>query len=391
LFEFVKPSATDYRYAVTNEPKRPQRMGRWRKLLALAGIACLVLALSGCQTISYYKQAISGQYQIFSQRRTIKDLIARPDTPDALKQRFKLVLELRQFAEKELGLPVDGHYLKYADLNRKHVVWNVYAAPELSLEQKTWWYPVVGKLKYRGYFSEPGATNYAARLQRQCWDVYVAGVDAYSTLGWFKETLLNTFINDSESDLAETLFHELAHQRVFISGDTDFNEAFATLVGQEGARRWLRSRGGTNAIEKYVSLLKQEDDFVHLVQDTRAKLKAIYESQQDDASKRTAKAQAIEALRSDYQELKGKWGGYSGYDRWFAKPLNNAQLNTIATYHDLLPAFDRLLTAQNGNLENFYKDVEKYEDMTKEHRRERLLANASGSDRKDVQVNAARP
>jgi predicted aminopeptidase len=285
-----------------------------------------------------------------------------------------LVLQLRDFAESQLGLPVDDHYLKYADINRKHVVWNVYAAPELSLEQKTWWYPVVGKLKYRGYFSEGRATNYASKLERQCWDVYVSGVDAYSTLGWFKESLLNTFIHDPEADFAETLFHELAHQRLFISGDTDFNEAFATVVGQEGARRWLRARSNTNAIDEYAVLLRREDDFVNLVQAARGKLRAVYESQQADEAKRKAKAETIQSLRRDYQELKARWGGYSGYDKWFAKPLNNAQLNTIATYHDLVPAFERLLAAHGGNLESFYKEVEQLEKLSKEERHQRLGA-----------------
>jgi predicted aminopeptidase len=343
----------------------------------MAVLACLVLALSGCETISYYKQAIVGQYQIFARRQPIEKLIARDDTPSELRQRFKLVLQLRHFAQKQLDLPADGHYLKYADLQRKHVVWNVYAAPELSLEQKTWWYPVVGKLKYRGYFSESAATIYAGKLQRQCWDVYVSGVDAYSTLGWFKETLLNTFIKDQEADFAETIFHELAHQRVFISGDTDFNEAFATLVGQEGARRWLRARGDTNAIEEYAVVLRREDDFVCLVQAARARLKAVYESQQSDASKRAAKAQIIDTLRQEYQELKKRWGGYSGYDRWFSKSLNNAQLNTVATYHDLMPGFERLLAAHGGNLENFYKQMEQFEKLSKEERRTRLGIKSS--------------
>ena len=358
---------------MTNKSKWSRR----KKITFFAVVACFVLVLSGCETVSYYKQAITGQYQIFSRQSSIKKLMERQDTPAALKDRFKLVLELRDFAQTQLGLPVDGHYLKYADINRKHVVWNVYAAPELSLEQKTWWYPAVGKLKYRGYFSEARATNYAARLERQYWDVYVSGIDAYSTLGWFKESLLNTFIHDPEADFAETLFHELAHQRLFISGDTDFNEAFATVIGQEGARRWLRTRATTNALEDYAVLLRRENDFVNLVQATRQKLKAIYDSQQPDDAKRKAKSETIEGLRRDYQEMKTRWGGYSGYDQWFSKPLNNAQLNTVATYHDLVPAFQRLLAAHGGNLDSFYKEVEQLEKLGKEERRQRLTTRTS--------------
>ena len=353
------------------------KWSRRRKFAFFGVLACIVVVVSGCETVSYYKQAIAGQYEIFSRRESIRKLMEQKDTPAALKQRFQLVLELREFAESELGLPVDDHYLKYADINRKHVVWNVYAAPELSLEQKTWWYPVVGKLKYRGYFSERRATNYAAKLERQLWDVYVSGVDAYSTLGWFKESLLSTFIHDDEADFAETLFHELAHQRLFISGDTDFNEAFATVVGQEGARRWLRARSTTNAMEQYAAVLRREVDFVHLVQAARASLKTIYESPRADDAKRQAKAETIAKLRRDYEELKAKWGGHAGYDRWFSKPLNNAQLNTVATYHDLVPAFERLLAAHGGNLLSFYKEVEQLEKLSKEERRQRLADRSS--------------
>src|SRR6266699_5283033 len=228
---------------------------RFRKWLLLGALALVVVAVSGCQTISFYSQALRGQYQIFAHEKSIEKLLASPQTPDRLKQRLELLRSLRAFADTDLKLPVDGHYRKYADLERPYVVWNVEAAPEFSLEPKSWWYPLVGSLEYRGYFAEENANKYAAWLRSKGYDVFVGGVEAYSTLGWFKDPVLNTFIFNPEPDLAETIFHELGHQRVFARSDTDFNEAFATTVGEEGARRWLRSAGNTTIYESYLAEL----------------------------------------------------------------------------------------------------------------------------------------
>src|SRR6266403_163267 len=229
--------------------ENPRRVNPARKWLLGSALLAVILIVSGCQTLSFYGQAIKGQYQLLAHRQPIEKLIADSSTPAQLKNQLELVQKLRAFADKELKLPVDGHYTKYVDVHRPFVVWNVEAAPEFSLEPKSWWYPLVGSLEYRGYFSESGARDYAERLRKRGYDVYVGGATAYSTLGWFKDPILNTFVFESEGDLAETIFHELGHQRVFASGDTDFNEAFATTVGQEGARRWLRLKGDAAGYE----------------------------------------------------------------------------------------------------------------------------------------------
>ena len=213
---------------------------RATKWLWIFSALIIVTAVSGCKTLTYYSQAVHGEYQILAHRQSIDKLIANPKTPAKLRQQLELVEQLRAFAKTELKLPVDKSYDKYVDIHRKYVVWDVQAAPEFSLEAKTWRYPFVGSLAYRGYFSEKSARECGDRLAKQGFDVYVDGVDAYSTLGWFKDPLLSTFIDTSEAELAEVLFHELGHKRVFAAGDTDFNEAFATTVGQEGDNRWLR-------------------------------------------------------------------------------------------------------------------------------------------------------
>ena len=343
--------------------------------------------VSGCSTFKFYTQAIHGQYEIFAHQKSVEKLIADPQTPADLKKQLELVQELRAFARTELKLPVDGHYRRYADVRRPYVVWNVEAAPEFSLEAKTWWYPLVGSLEYRGYFSERGASNYAAVLQKKGWDVYVDGVEAYSTLGWFKDPLLNTFVFRPAPELAEILFHELGHQRVFARGDTDFNEAFATTVGQEGARRWLRAKGDEETREKYAKSLRRNDQFVHLIQNARERLGKIYGDELDKNGKNKAtkkqrpisqaalgreKQRAFDDLRRDYQMLKEQWGGYAGYDDWFAADLNNARLNSVATYYDFVPGFERLLELTGGDLEKFYQAVERLAEKSKEERHQQL-------------------
>jgi predicted aminopeptidase len=311
-----------------------------------------------------------------------------PDTRPALRDKLQLVLDVRAFADRELHLKADGHYSEYADLGRRFVVWNVYAAPEFSLEPKKWWYPVVGSLKYRGFFSEKDARETGARLAKQGYDVHVGGVEAYSTLGWFKDPVLNTFIHHDTNDLAEILFHELAHQRVFAKGDTDFNEAFATAVGEEGVRRWLEVRGDAKARADYEVELRRKDQFVALVMQARAELEKVYGeeaihgsrpqgktgSESLVAAKRAAKEAVIARLRANYARLKEEWGGYAAYDGWFQRPINNARLNTIAAYYTLVPAFKQLLAQQDGNLTKFYAEAKSMAALSKEQRQERIAA-----------------
>ncbi len=370
-----------------------QKMPRRKKWLVAVVLAIVIAAVPGCRTIGYYSQAARGEYQILANQKPIDKLIADPQTPAKLRSQLQLVEQLRAFAKDQLKLPVDGHYLKYVDVHRPYVVWNVQAAPPFSLQQHTWWYPLVGSLEYRGYFSGNSATNYAKHFAKKGDDVYVDGVEAYSTLGWFKDPILNTFIDRSEPELAEVIFHELGHQRVFARGDTDFNEAYATTVGQEGAHRWLRASGKTNLIEKYETALRRDNQFVRLVMNTREELEKIYGDTLDKdgkvkAAKRPpqppaqlseAKKRVFAELRANYQKLKLSWGGYSGYDDWFDNELNNAQLNTIANYYDFLPAFERLLQLNGGDMEKFYVEVERLSKMSKDERHQWLRNLAQGN------------
>jgi predicted aminopeptidase len=364
-----------------------KKASRIQKTLIIGAFVLIVFGLSGCETFRFYRQAIKGQYQLIAAQQSIDKLAANSNTEPRLKKQLQLVLELRGFAEKELKLPVDNHYRKYVDVHRPYVVWNVEAAPEFSMEPKSWWYPLVGRLEYHGYFSERGAQHYAGALRKKGYDVYVGGASAYSTLGWFKDPVLNTFIFDPEPDLAETLFHELGHQRVFARGDTDFNEAFATTVGQEGARRWLRAKGDTNAFESYEAELKHNNDFVRLVMDARQELETLYGDERTEAGKikasktpreippdqlRERKKVVFEKLRNRYAQVKAEWGGNGEYDHFFSRQLNNAQLNSVAAYYDLVPGFVQLLKMNGDDLEKFYAAAERLSKKPKKERQQWL-------------------
>jgi predicted aminopeptidase len=360
---------------------------RQRQWLIAGALLFVALAMSGCHTLEFYGQAVKGQYQIFAHQKSIARLLADPNTPRPLKQRFELLNELRGFASNDLRLPTDDHYRKYVDLQRPYVVWNVEAAPEFSMEPKTWWYPLLGSLEYRGYFSKAGATNYANWLRARGYDVSVGGVTAYSTLGWFKDPVLNTFIFEDDAELAEVIFHELAHQRLFARGDTDFNEAFATTVGQEGVRRWLKATRPAEQLDRYVAHLRHSDQFVHLVMKTRASLERLYGDQVSDDGKikprsgispdteqalRTQKAQVLEEMRAEFLRLKTDWNGDADYDGWFKHPVNNAHLNSVAAYYDFVPGFEQLLAENDGDTESFYNAAEQLSKKPKTERHEQL-------------------
>jgi predicted aminopeptidase len=364
---------------------KSKRSQRWMLLLYLmAGLPML----SGCRAIGYYAQAIKGQCQVLARQEPVAKVLTNATTPEALRRQLLLTTKLRAFAERELSLPVNGHYRRYADLGRPFVVWNVQAAREFSLQPKTWWYPIVGNLEYRGYFSREGAEDYARYLEGRGYDIFVGGISAYSTLGWFKDPLLNTFVFDPEPILAETLFHELAHQRAFAGGDTDFNEAFATTVGEEGAKRWLRAGADQSLLTNYLAQLQRTREFVALTGKARQQLESLYGDWRNDRGEvraarhppslppetlRQRKEAILEELRRDYQNLNLRWGGTGEDDAWFERLANNAQLNSVAAYYDLVPAFERLLKLGGNDLEKFYAAVGRLAKMSTHDRHAWML------------------
>jgi predicted aminopeptidase len=328
--------------------------------------------LSGCESVRYYTQAVSGQISILNKRRAIHHLLADPLTPEHRKDQFLLVLNLRMFAKDELHLPVKNQYLGFVEVNRPYVLWNIYAAPEFSFSPKTWCYPVVGSAAYRGYFSEPIARRYADQLRKEGYDVYVGGVTAYSTLGWLDDPVFSTIIDFSEVRLAALIFHELAHQILYVNDDTTFNESFATAVEKEGLRRWMASRGNNGAYLQYLQDSERHRRVNRLLIEYRKKLDKLYQQDMALEEKRHKKRGIIKKLKQTYLELKQDQQGYDGYDEWFAQPINNAKLNTVSIYNDLVPSFLNLLQHAGGDLPSFYERCRKLSKYTREERMRRL-------------------
>jgi len=324
-----------------------------RMPVAVFGLLC-VLALWGCESVNYYGQAINGQYRILQDRQPIADIIADPNTPEALAKRLKLILSVREFAGSELQLPVGKHYLSYVELDRPVVAWNVFAAPELSLEPKTWCYPIAGCAAYRGYFNLQDARQYSQKLKTQGYDVYVGGVTAYSTLGWFDDPVFSTFSNLSDAQTAALIFHELAHQILFVPGDTVFNESFATAVEQEGLRRWQIIFKDAFIYDAYLRTRQRYEAFVQLIMKYRHRLEVLYAGEFPLEEKRDAKGQILSDLSAEYQQLKNTRPDLAVYANWFNYPINNAQIISITTYNDFVPAFIKLLLQHDRNLQEFY-------------------------------------
>ncbi len=336
-------------------------------------VPSLLLVLQGCGSLSYYTRSINGQLSLNAARQPVDKLLDDPSQPEGLRQQLTVARDVRQFAVDRLALPDNDSYRSYVDTGRDFVSWAVFAAPEFSLQVRVWCFPVFGCVPYRGYFSKAAAERFAQRVSREGFDVYVGGIPAYSTLGWFDDPLLNTMFGRSESYLAEVIFHELSHQRIYIRNDAEFNEAFAVAVEQAGTIEWLEDRAGPAALRRYEATRKRQDDFVALIAETRSELEQIYSSQQSDTRKRAAKAAAIDRLRARYRRVKAtRWNGFSGYDRWFSEPINNAKLATVGVYNDLQPAFSRLLAICGGDYARFYETVERIGRLDRPQRRQAL-------------------
>ncbi|MCW1924584.1 aminopeptidase [Luteolibacter arcticus] len=320
----------------------------------------MILLLSSCQTLEFYTQAVGGQMEILRKSRPSGPIIASKDTDPKLRKQLVAVENIRRFASDHLSLPGNDSYGKYADLGRQYVTWTLYAAPEFSLEPKHWWYPTLGELDYRGFFKEADANELADELRGEGYDVQVGGVDAYSTLGWFHDPVLNTFVHSADVDLAELIFHELTHRKYFRGGATVFNESFATAVAEEGVKRWLRHEGRMEDLKKFEARLVRRAEFYGRIDRTRAEIEKLYASDLPPEEMRRRKAAIFGDLRDRFRELRRKWGG-RGLEGWLTRDINNADLVSLHTYQKHVPMFHKLLAECGGDLELFYMKVKKLE------------------------------
>ncbi len=343
-------------------------------------VIALLLALTGCSHVAYYMQSVSGQIDVWQRERPIAEVMADPATPETLKEKLAAVLRMREFASRDLGLPDNASFRSYADLGRPYVVWNVFATPEFSTKPQQWCFLVAGCVGYRGYFSKAQADEFAAQLSAEGHDVFVGGVPAYSTLGWFADPVLNTFIRYPDPGIARLIFHELAHQVVYVWDDSVFNESFAVAVEQAGVSRWIAFHGGTGDQQIYERMQQHRIGFVRLVTAYRERLDALYASGLEKGAMRERKNQLFSEMAREYQQLKTTWGGFKGYDPWFARQPNNANLASVAIYTGKVPAFQALLARENGNLPRFYDAVKSLAQLDKRERDELLMKLAPDAD-----------
>ncbi|MFO7813656.1 MAG: aminopeptidase [Pelovirga sp.] len=343
-----------------------------RPMWFLAVFLCVVLA--GCAELNYYRQAALGQWHLLAQRRDIEELLAADQTSADLKQRLELVQTIRDFADTELSLPDNRSYRTYADLKRPYAVWNVVATSSLSVDPRTWCFPVAGCVPYRGYFDETAAHRFAQDLEAKGYDVHVYGVPAYSTLNWFDDPVLNTFIHYPESHLAGLIFHELAHQQLYIKDDSTFNESFARVVELVGVERWLTFRRQQDKMSAYRQHRSRQQQFIDLILLTRRELEAVYHSDVAKSVQLATKEQLLSEFRQRYVALKQQWGGDGRFDAWVNRSLNNSHFALAATYHEYLPAFFALLEQSDGDLNLFYRKVTELADLPSALRDEALEA-----------------
>lgn len=314
-----------------------------------------MVMMTACSNVSYYSQSVLGHSRLMLARQPVDKVLVSAD--DELARQLNLSKELKRFAVDELALPDSRSYDSYVDLEREFPVWAVVAAPEFSIDPKQWCYPIIGCAAYRGYFKHKKALNYASRLAADGYETSVGGASAYSTLGWFADPLLPSMMRYGDVNFAETLFHELAHQLIYLKGDSGFNEAFATVVGQQGVIRWLQENRPSELVV-YQEQLGATAQFNDLLIEYKKRLKILYLSDVNTLNKRLDKQRLFEQLKQDYQQLKeNKWRGRGWYDSWFSKPVNNARLASFSTYYERVPAFNQLLMACNNDLSAFYKTI----------------------------------
>ncbi|MGM0633106.1 MAG: aminopeptidase [Pseudomonadota bacterium] len=349
----------------------------WHLMLILAVLS----AFSGCRALGYYGQAVTGQLGLLMQRQPVDEVLAGDGVSPGVRGALQQASAVREFAGELLGLEAAGSYRHYVSLDRPYVVWNVFAAPSDSLALREWCFPVAGCVGYRGYFSKAAAHREAERLGGLGYDVYVGGVTAYSTLGWFDDPLTTPMLQRPDWALAALLFHEMAHQRVYVPGDTVFNESFATFIEQAGLRRWHEvGPGDARALEEWRGGQRRQTAFVELVGRHAAHLEQLYANEGDARQVAAARERIRQQLRDEYAALRTCWG-VDAYGDWFAGPLNNAQLATVAAYNQWVPAFALLMEQSSGDWAVFLDAVETLAGLEPAERDSRMIGLAGEAEK----------
>ena len=370
-----------YRLRVQSSPssdpnyRRPAGTASIR-LRRIATNVIIIIALSGCSTIEYYRHALAGQFEIWRKQESITALLKRDTLAAGLREKLIYSVNARDFAFERLALPDNGSYRDYVNLGRDFVIWNVFATGELSLVPVESCYPLVGCFDYRGFFAQERANRYAQELRQQGHDVFVGGVAAYSTLGWLDDPVLSSILKWEKARIAEIIFHELAHQQLYVKDDTSFNESFAMTVAMAGLQLWIPLQSGD--LVKLEREQAQERQFIAFILQFKSELENIYTSALPDLEKRLAKKEVFARIDAEYKSLKVSWNGDSSYDEWMRIDLNNAKIASVSTYHDHVAAFMSILEQHDNDFAAFYAAVGKIAQLESTERMACLSAITEG-------------
>jgi predicted aminopeptidase len=331
--------------------------GRRARLAAalVAGLALLAVTPTGCfLTRAGYEEA-----RILARRRPIARLVERGGVDAPTRDKLRLVLEARAFAVDSLGLPARRSFTRYTDLGRDTLVLVLSAAHRDRLEAYTWWFPVVGRVPYKGYFDFGAARKAARGLGARGFDVYLRPSSAFSTLGWFDDPLLNTTVREDSVDLANTVVHELTHNLYYAPGQAVFNESFASFVGARGSERFFRARGDTASARRAAARWTDDHLLGAFWQSLASAIDSAYAAHAGTTSADSAaRVAARDVVYARARRLLADSVGprLSGLDATRAGPwaarvqLDNASLLARRTYARELPLFDAVLAREGGDV-----------------------------------------
>ena len=314
----------------------------------------IVSAATACSPIYVIRAGIA-EAKILAGRRPIPEVILDPETDDTTRGKLTLAMEAREYARDSLGLDVGDSYTSFTQLDKDTLALVLSAAHKDRLEPLTWWFPIVGRFPYRGFFNWEVAEREQRKLSERGFDTYLRPTAAFSTLGWFADPLLSTVLRDDEVDVVETILHELSHNHLFVSGQVRFNESFATFVGRAGAADFFCNRqgGGPDTVKCARARARWRDvqRFSRFMDPLVSALEGVYNDSTLSYEEKLSQRETVYGQHRErfHAEVEPELEAF-GFGGFVDRPLNNSTLLGQMLYYHRLPDFQLLLERQGGDL-----------------------------------------